>query len=300
MDSLNQISATRAWIGALRVHQWLKNLLIFIPLLAAHEVANLDLVYKSVVAFTIFCLLASAVYVLNDIKDIKEDQQHPDKKNRPFASGRLSINSGLTTASIMAVISVVVAYKWLGIDFMLVSVGYLLITTAYTYILRKYWILDVVTLAILYTIRIIAGGIATGLELTFWILAFSMFIFFSLAMVKRYAELLQMNSHGLEDSIFGRGYMKTDSNMIASMGSSSGYIAVAVLALYINDLSSSVLYKHPEVIWAACPVMLYWVTRIWMLAQRGMIHNDPLVFAINDTGSIIVGIVILSIFWMAT
>lgn len=299
-DSSNKISTVRVWSGALRVHQWPKNLLIFIPLLAAHEVTNLDLVIKAVAAFTIFCFLASAVYILNDIKDVNEDKLHPSKRNRPIASGNLSIQAGFSGALILIGISIGAAFGLLGLEFFLVTISYLLITTLYTYLLRRYWILDVVTLALLYTIRIIAGGVATSLELTFWILAFSMFIFFSLAMVKRFAELRQMSEQGLDNSIYGRGYIMEDTNMIASMGSASGYIAVAVLALYINDLSASELYRWPQLIWLACPVMLYWITRIWMLANRGLITNDPLVFALKDKGSLIVGTFVLVIFWMAT
>jgi len=299
-ESSNKISTVQVWFGALRVHQWPKNLLIFIPLLAAHEVTNLDLAIKTVAAFAIFCLLASAVYILNDIKDVYEDKLHPTKGNRPIASGNLSIHAGYISAAILIGISIGAAYSLLGLAFFLVTLSYLLITTIYTYLLRRYWILDVVTLALLYTIRIIAGGVSTGLELTFWILAFSMFIFFSLAMVKRFAELRHMSEQGLDNSIYGRGYIKEDMGMIASMGSASGYIAVAVMALYINDLSASVLYKWPQVIWLSCPVMLYWITRIWMLASRGLITNDPLVFALKDKGSLIVGIFVLVIFWVAT
>lgn len=288
------------WIKALRIHQWLKNFLIFVPLLAAHEVTNVDALFDSLIAFAFFCLLASSVYILNDINDASEDRKHPTKKDRPFASESLSSASGYTLAFLLIIFSVGVAYFTTNVLFVVVQVVYLVISLVYTYSIRKYWIIDVIVLALLYTIRIIAGGVATEIELTFWILAFSMFIFFSLAMVKRYIELADMSENGKDDAIYGRGYLKSDIPMIASMGSGSGYLAVAVMALYINDLGTSQLYSNPEYIWAACPVMLYWVTRIWMLAHRGLVKHDPLLFAIKDKGSIFAGSMLLMIFWLAT
>lgn len=288
------------WIKAFRIHQWVKNTLIFLPLLAAHEMTNVRVVLDAITAFVFFSILTSGVYVLNDINDRFEDSKHPLKRNRPFASGSLSPIYGYILATVFILGSISLCYYILGADIAVVMIIYFCITTAYTYAMRKYWIIDVIILALLYTIRIIVGGVATQIELTFWILAFSMFIFFSLAMVKRYVELSEMAENGEVDSIYGRGYLKSDMPIIASMGSGSGYLAVAVLALYINDLGASHLYSNSQYIWAACPVLLYWITRIWMLAHRGMIKHDPLLFAIRDMGSMVVGVILFSIFWMAT
>jgi len=180
-----------------------------------------------------------------------------------------------------------------------VLVGYYALTLAYSLALKRVVMVDVVTLALLYTVRIVAGTAVLGTALTFWLLAFSMFIFFSLALIKRYAELAAQRSKGISQQAPGRGYHSDDLEMIASLGAASGYISVLVLALYIQDIASAELYRSPQVIWLACPLLLFWVSRIWLLAHRGQMHDDPVVFAIRDRVSLAVGLLFALVIWLA-
>ncbi|MNZ30267.1 Decaprenyl-phosphate phosphoribosyltransferase [compost metagenome] len=292
-------TALKDWLKALRLHQWMKNLLIFVPLLAAHQVANPTLLWQGILAFLLFGLCASSVYLLNDLLDLANDRHHHSKRNRPFAAGRLSIKSGLIAFPVLLIAALAGAALLLPWQFAGVLVSYYVLTLAYSLWLKRLMTIDVIVLAMLYTIRIIAGAAAFSLPLTFWVLAFSMFIFLSLALVKRYAELSEARSKGHGEKARGRGYYPADLEMIASLGTSSGYLAVMVLALYIHEQSTRVLYSQPEVIWLACPLLLFWVTRVWMLTQRGKMHDDPVVFAIRDRVSQMVGVLFGLVFWVA-
>lgn len=289
----------RNWTKALRLHQWLKNLLIFVPLLAAHRMTELELVMQGILAFVFFGLCASSVYILNDLLDLDDDRRHPSKCNRPYAAGRLSIKSGLLAFPLLLLASFVGAYCLLPLAFVAVLAIYYVLTLGYSLILKRQMVVDVITLALLYTLRIIAGAAVFGVPLTFWMLGFSMFMFLSLALVKRYAELRQVRLRGGGGKAGGRGYYPGDLEMIASMGTASGYMAVMVLALYINDLNSAALYHRPEFIWPACPLLLFWISRVWMLTHRGQMHDDPVVFAIRDRASLIIGLLFGLIFWAA-
>jgi 4-hydroxybenzoate polyprenyltransferase/phosphoserine phosphatase len=289
----------RDWRKAMRLHQWLKNALIFVPLLASHRFTQFELMRDGVFAFFCFGLCASSVYILNDMLDLGDDRHHKTKCNRPFASGRLSIKAGLIAVPALLILAFGAALTLLPWQFSAVMAAYYMVTLAYSLKLKRLMAVDVIVLAMLYTARIIAGVAAFSLTLTFWILAFSMFIFLSLAMVKRYAELRDARVREVTTLARGRGYYPGDLDMIASLGASSGYLAVMVLALYIQDVKTTELYVTPHVIWLACPLLLFWVTRVWMLTHRGEMNEDPVVFAIRDRISQMIGAVFLLMFWIA-
>lgn len=287
------------WLKALRLHQWMKNMLIFVPLLAAHQILNTGLLWQGVLAFLFFSLCASSVYVLNDLLDLADDRHHHTKCNRAFAAGRLSIKSGLIVFPMLLIVAFSGAALLLPWQFAGVLLGYYILTLAYSLSLKRQMAVDVIVLAMLYTVRIIAGAVAFGLALTSWMLAFSMFMFLSLALVKRYAELRVARENGCKEKTLGRGYYPEDLEMIASLGAASGYLAVMVLALYIQDHATPELYTQPQIIWLACPLLLFWITRVWMLAHRGLMHDDPVVFAIRDRISVAVGALFGLVFWVA-
>lgn len=287
------------WVKALRLHQWLKNLLIFVPLLAAHKYAEWPLLLDATLAFLAFGLCASSVYILNDLLDLRDDRHHVRKKSRPFASGRLSIQSGLFAFPLLLIAAFGLGLWQLPIAFTLGLGCYYALTLAYSLWLKRRTVIDVVTLAALYTLRIIIGAIALGIPLSFWLLAFSMCIFLSLALVKRYAELFQVRTQSNGDKARGRSYFADDLSMIASLGAASGYMAVMVLALYINDIHTTQLYRHQQFFWLACPLLLTWITRVWMLAHRGTMNEDPVIFAVRDRVSLSIGAMIALVFWAA-
>lgn len=293
-------SAAKDWTQALRLHQWIKNLLVFVPLLAAHQAGHLPSLFAAVAAFLCFGLCASSVYILNDLLDLRDDRQHPRKRYRPFAAGRLSLHAGLASFPILILLAFALALWLLPLAFAVGLATYYALTLAYSLTLKRRMVIDVMTLAGLYTLRIIVGALATGIPLSFWLLAFSMFLFLSLAMVKRYTELQQARKRGSHGKAKGRGYYPGDLEMIASLGAASGYMAVMVLALYINDTRTAQLYRHPEVIWIACPLLLTWISRTWMLAHRGAMHDDPVVFAVSDRASQVIVALCALVLWAAT
>lgn len=288
----------RTWMKSLRPHQWLKNLLIFVPLLAAHKLTDPALIVSALLAFVAFGFCASSVYLLNDLLDLEDDRHHPTKRNRPLASGALPLAKGIGLAPLLLAAAFVLAAFWLPWQFVVVLLGYYALTLCYSLILKRLIMVDVVVLAMLYTIRIVAGSAAVGAHLTFWLLAFSMFIFLSLALVKRYAELYSMQARGAMETR-GRGYRATDLSLISSLGTASGYLAVLVLAMYIQDGATTNLYRRPEIIWLACPLLLYWVSRTWLIAHRGQMHDDPIVFAARDRVSLVVAALCGLVFWAA-
>ena len=273
-------SGVRIWMRALRLHQWLKNLLIFLPLLAAHMLFAPQAIERSVLAFLCFGLCASGVYLLNDLLDLESDRRHPRKRLRPFAAGTLSLVAGLIAAPLLALISFALAL-FLSPLFAAVLFGYYALTLAYSFMLKRIAMLDAIALGALYTMRIVAGAVAAEVVLSFWLMAFSMFLFLSLAMLKRYTELRGLRDAGQTEAS-GRGYAVDDLPLIESLGGSSGFLSVLVLALYINSTASEVLYRHPQILWMLCPLLLYWVSRAWLIAHRGAMHDDPVVFALVD------------------
>jgi 4-hydroxybenzoate polyprenyltransferase/phosphoserine phosphatase len=287
-------------IKALRVHQWAKNALLFVPLLASHRVLEWSLLWNGLVAFIAFGACASSVYLLNDLLDLPDDRQHPIKRNRPLAAGTLPILHSLFLIPVLLLGAVALALWQLPLLFSAVLAGYFVLTLAYSFWLKRIVMLDVVTLAMLYTVRVIAGAAAMALVATFWILAFCMFIFLSLAFVKRYTELHDARHKGVKDKSAGRGYYPADFELLASLGGASSYLSVLVLALYINEPASATLYRSPEWMWAACPLLLFWLSRVWLLAHRGQMHDDPIVFALRDRVSRWTGVGFLVVFALAT
>lgn len=289
----------RTLLKALRVHQWAKNTLIFVPLLASHRIFELPLLWNGLLAFVAFGACASSVYLLNDLLDLPDDRQHPTKCNRPLAAGTLPILHALFLIPGLLVAAFALALWQLPWQFAAVLAAYYLLTLAYSLWLKRVVMLDVVTLAMLYTVRVIAGAAAMALAATFWILAFCMFIFLSLAFVKRYTELHDARQKGKKDKSAGRGYYPADFELLASLGGASGYLSVLVLALYINEAASGTLYRSPEWMWAACPLLLFWLSRVWLLAHRGQMHDDPIVFALRDSVSRWIGLGLLVVFALA-
>ncbi len=288
----------KVWSKSLRLHQWLKNLLIFVPLLAGHMQGSPEQVVAALLAFLAFGCCASSVYLLNDLLDLEDDRHHPVKRKRPLASGALPLGWGLALFPVLLLVSFSIAGALLPLRFTAVLGGYYVLTLAYSAYFKRRVMVDVVVLASLYTTRIIAGSAAIGVQLSFWLLAFSMFIFLSLALVKRYAELHLMKERGLVKSR-GRGYISSDLPLISSLGAASGYLAVLVLALYIQDPKTAMLYRDPQVIWLACPLLLYWVSRTWIITHRGLMHDDPIVFAARDKTSLAVAALCGLVFWLA-
>ncbi len=282
---------------ALRVHQWAKNVLVFVPVLASHQLTNGRLMLQAGLAFLSFSLCASSVYIVNDCLDLESDRRHPRKRNRPFASGNLSIPFGLVLAAACLVGGVLLAFA-LPQLFLIVLAGYLVLTTGYSFYLKQFVLLDVIVLAQLYTVRVYGGGAATGVEPSHWLLTFSLFLFLSLALVKRFTELRLM-SQVEGKGLHGRGYWVTDMEHISSIGTASGLLAVLVLALYISSKDVLLLYTHADVLWLVCPVMLYWITRVWMLAYRNRMDDDPVVFAVKDPKSYAMAVIIAAILFFA-
>ena len=273
----------RAWLKALRVHQWIKNILVFLPLLASHRVLDPVALSDTAIAFLCFGLCASSVYLTNDLLDLSADRQHHRKRNRPFAAGMLPLASGPVVAVALLISGLALAWQISHI-FLGVLGSYFILTTAYSIRLKRVMMLDVVVLAMLYTTRILAGAAALNTKPSFWLLAFSMFIFLSLAMIKRYTELLTAQKAG-KVKASGRGYDVEDIPLIQSLGGSSGYLAVLVLALYIDSTAGEALYRHPHYLWMLCPLLLYWISRTWAIAHRGIMHDDPVIFAVMDNVS---------------
>lgn len=277
-------------IAALRPQHWLKNGLLFLPLLLAHEVADLDRLLAAVLAFVAFSLAASAVYVINDAVDVEADRAHPDKRRRPFASGRLPVAFAPVLAGGLLAASLALSTVALPVAFTLLLVGYLATTSLYTAALKRVPILDVITLAGLYALRLLAGGTATGVPVSEWLMVFSIFLFTSLAFCKRYSELLRVaGSDGAPPR--GRGYEVVDIGLVETVGPTSGLLAVLVLALYLSSEQVQVLYRRVHLLWALIPLLLYWVIRLWFLARRGARLEDPVVFAATDRISLAVAAV---------
>ncbi|MCR8714947.1 UbiA family prenyltransferase [Stenotrophomonas indicatrix] len=280
------------WVKALRVYQWLKNLLVLVPLLTAHRFFDIGSIIDAGVAFLAFGLCASGVYLLNDLLDLTPDRMHPRKRRRPFAAGTLPLLHGLLVAPLITLAGFALALLC-SPAFAGVLLCYYVMTLSYSLKLKRIVMIDVVMLAALYTVRIIGGAVAIHSELSFWLLAFSMFVFLSLAMLKRYTELASALANGKEMAI-GRGYSVADLPLVQSLGAAAGYIGVLVFALYINSPESLELYRSPKLLWLLCPILLYWISRMWIVSHRGDMHDDPIVFAAMDRSSqIVIGLCVL-------
>jgi 4-hydroxybenzoate polyprenyltransferase len=284
-------STIKELIRSLRLHQWLKNFLLFVPFFAAHQSIDAHIFVTLFLSFCSFGLCASSVYILNDIVDLESDRKHPSKSGRPFAAGSISILNGLFMLPLLITVGLYLA-SYVNNNFLYWLIFYFGLTCLYTFSLKKIIIIDCLTLAMLYTIRIISGTEALDLPISFWLLAFSVFLFLSLAFVKRYTEL-NLNFLDSGKKAYGRGYYQTDASLIQYMGITSGYSSVLVLSLYLNSDAVQRLYKFPEVVWGAVPIMLFWVSWMWINAHRGRMHDDPLIFAVKDPISQLAGLIFL-------
>jgi 4-hydroxybenzoate polyprenyltransferase len=275
-----QAATLADYAGAMRLHHWLKNLLLFAPLVAAHQVTDGALLAQAALAFLAFSLCASGVYLLNDLMDLAADRRHPRKRERPIPSGRVSLSLALVGLAVLlgASLGLSLLLPW---SFVAVVGVYLVLNLGYSLRLKAVPILDVLILAGLYTLRIIAGSVATAVWPSTWLLAFAMFLFLSLALVKRYAELVAMRAvDGAQAR--ARGYLLDDAELLSSLGGGAGYLSVLVLALYIDSATGRALYDRPQALWAVCVLLLYWISYLWLMAHRKRMDDDPLVFAMRD------------------
>jgi 4-hydroxybenzoate polyprenyltransferase/phosphoserine phosphatase len=291
--------AWKAMLKAMRLHQWMKNMLVFVPLMAAHQYADVQRDVLALLAFVVFSLTASSVYLLNDLVDVQDDRHHARKRHRPFASGALNLVTGWLAWPVLLGVAAVLSMLYMPFMFTASLGVYFVLTVAYSLYLKQLAVVDVLTLAGLYTLRLIAGAAAVGVAASFWLLLFSMFIFLSLALIKRYSELKVARDAGKTGALRGRGYEPDDLELVSSLGGSAGFIAVLVLALYIQDGQAANLYATPQIIWLACPVMLFWISRAWLIAHRGRMHDDPIVFALKDKVSWGVGAFMVAVLALA-
>ncbi|MGL4637930.1 MAG: UbiA family prenyltransferase [Beijerinckiaceae bacterium] len=284
---------------ALRLHQWTKNVLVFVPLLMSHQVFFAEPLINTLLAFICFGLVASSIYLMNDIMDLRQDRRHPSKQRRPFASGALPVSAGLLMIPLLIGSALLISI-WLPKMFSLVLAAYVTLNLGYTFYLKRKLLVDVLALSGAYTLRILAGNAAGPIELSNWLLAFSMFLFLSLALVKRYVELDTVETDDPDAKRFmGRGYRRTDLDMLSQLGVASGFAAVIVLALFVEGAGKSGLYKHRELIWLVCPIVLYVIGRIWVLAKRRELPDDPIMFLIRDWRSHLMAAIVAFIFIMA-
>jgi 4-hydroxybenzoate polyprenyltransferase/phosphoserine phosphatase len=292
--TLGKQSSLSDYAKALRVHQWSKNMLVFVPTVMAHKLSAQHLL-PALTAFFSFCFCASSAYLLNDWFDIDHDRQHPEKQHRTLASAKLSMVRSLQLVPLLLVMSAGLA-ALLPKPFLMTLTAYYALTLAYSLWLKHTVLIDVITLACLYGIRIIAGA-ALGIPLSEWLVAFSFFLFLSLAMVKRCAELINCASEGKDKPAGGRGYILNDIPAVFSMATASGYVAVLVLAFYIQNPEVSALYTYPRHLWGACLILTYWISRVLLLTSRGEMHEDPVIFAMTDRVSLTCGVALATLIW---
>lgn len=301
----------KSWLKAIRLHQWAKNTLIFVPVLLAHA-WSLATLTAALIAFVSFGLCASATYIINDLLDIEADRRHPRKRRRPFAAGDLSAITGVGAVVLMLAASVAIALTLprvfaamggthgpgLAISFFDWLLIYTATTLTYSFYLKRKLLLDVFVLSGLYTVRILAGSAATGVSVSPWLAGFSVFFFLSLAFVKRFSELegLRESGKGITN---GRGYFVSDLEQLRALGTGSAYAAVVVMTMYISNPETGVLYAHTTRLWLVVPVLLLWLSQVWMLASRGEMHDDPVVWACTDRRSLLLGVVMAVVIWWA-
>lgn len=280
----------------LRTRQWLKNILLFVPLIAAHRVTEVERLADATIGFVAFSLAASSVYVTNDLLDIEADRQHPLKRHRPFAAGTIAPLWGIVAAPLLLAGSVVLSF-WLPPRFLGLLGLYLVLTLLYSFWLKRVVLVDILLLSILYAIRIFAGAAAIVVPVSSWLTAFALFFFLGLACVKRFVELARLPAN---TPAAGRGYVKRDHELIAQLGLISGLLSVVILALYISSPEIHALYQSPLLLWLIIPLLVFWISRIWFLAHRGEIDEDPTTFALKDTVSYVVGGAVLITVLIAT
>ncbi len=285
-------SRSKTFLKAIRVHQWAKNVLIFVPLLLAHAL-RLPLILDAILAFLCFSFCASATYIVNDLLDIEADRRHPKKRLRPFAAGDLQVSTGVAIIAALLIAGLLGAI-FLPREFLGWLALYLVVSLSYSLALKRIVLVDVLLLSGLYTVRMLAGGAATGTTISTWLAGFSVFLFFSLAMVKRFSEMQNLRERGNVPSN-GRGYLVADIEQLRSFGTASGYAAVVVFSLYISGSDVTNLYAHPVRMWLIVPLMLLWISRVWLLASRGEMNEDPVIFALTDRMSLLIGLAVVVI-----
>jgi len=288
----------KAWIKLLRVHQWAKNALVFVSLLTAQRFDAISLA-QAAGALLAFSFAASAVYILNDLVDLDSDRKHPSKKRRPLAAGTVPILAAIPVAFAIVLAAFAVAMI-ISPAFAAVLCVYLALTTAYTFVLKRKMLVDVIVLASLYTLRVIGGAVAISVPVSEWLLVFSMFIFTSLALIKRYIELTARLDSELPDAT-NRNYRKMDLDIVAALAAGSGFNAVTVFALYVSSDNVRHFYHHPQLLWLACPILMYWLSRSLLMAHRRLVEDDPIVFALRDWNSWLafglIGAIMLAAAW---
>ena len=281
---------------ALRLHQWAKNLLVFLPFLLAHSFRAASAL-TALVAFFCFSLTASATYIFNDLLDLEQDRAHLNKRNRAFAAGDLSVPAGVCISLLLAAVALIAA-AYLPRTFLAYLLLYLVTTLTYSFALKRIVLVDVVILSSLYTIRMLAGAAATRTPISPWLAAFSVFLFLSLAMVKRFSELQNLHARGVTPTN-GRGYLLSDTEQLRSFGTSSAYASIVIFALYINGHDVVALYHHASRMWLITPLLILWISRVWLLASRGELDEDPVVFALTDRMSLLLGLGVLLVAYSA-
>ncbi|HYK37162.1 UbiA family prenyltransferase [Alloacidobacterium sp.] len=285
-------SRRKSLLKAIRLHQWAKNVLIFVPLLLAHAL-KLQLILDAIFGFFCFSFCASATYIVNDLLDIENDRRHATKRLRPFAAGDLQASTGIIMVIILLAAGLLGTY-FLPDKFLAWLSLYIVVTLSYSLALKKVALVDVIVLSGLYTVRILAGGAATATPISTWLAGFSVFLFFSLALVKRFSEMQNLRERGHVPSN-GRGYLVADIEQLRSFGTASGYAAIVVFSLYISGSNVAKLYHHPVRMWLIVPFMLLWISRVWLLASRGEMHEDPVIFAVTDRMSLLIGLAVVAI-----
>ena len=288
------------WLKLIRVHQWAKNLIIFVPLVTAHQFFNPSYLAASLAAFFSLSFVASATYILNDLIDLDHDRAHKTKKHRPLASGAVVIPSGVALGVLIFVAGVLIA-AFLPITFWLCLAIYVAATLSYSFYLKKVALIDAILLAGLYTLRLLIGHAATGVPISVWLLAFSIFLFFSLALVKRFVEISESKAIAVHSApIRGRGYCAEDYWLVGALGVACGALSVLVLILYVNSPEVRILYSSPILLMLLAPIFLYWIGRVWLLAARGRMNEDPVLFALRDKASYAVGLATIMVIFFAS
>ena len=295
MSAIHRIAPV---LNAVRIRQWPKNLLVFLPLIASHQITHLPLVGTGVIAFVTFSMAASAGYLFNDLRDVGADRAHPTRRSRPLAAGTIRASVAWGLIPVLLGSSLVVTWWSMSDLFLVALVSYITASAAYSLFLKPIPVLDVIVLTGLYCVRIVAGGFATDSFVSSWLLALSFFLFLSLALLKRYVELRELQASG-EKKMTGRGYSLDDADVLRSAGVASGYLSVFLLSLYIGSDQARSLYESPSMLWLRGPVMIYWITRVWLLAHRGVIRDDPAVFASRDRVTYVVAGFTLAILFAA-
>lgn len=292
--------ALPAMLRAMRPHHWAKNGLVFVPILLNHDVFDPKALFYGLIAFISFSLMASSIYLLNDIIDVEADRRHPTKCKRPLAAGEITKGQAYAMVPGLMLASLGVTALLPRPKLYLIAWGaYLVLALAYLFFLKRKLLVDVLGLAALHTLRIIAGNMAAAIPVSSWLLAFSMFLFLSLALMKRYAELrITQDQSGLKKA--GRGYHAEDIEALSQLGMASGCTCALIMALYVDSAAVKELYRYPQVIWLVCPIILYQMARMWFLARRGQMPDDPLVFMIRDWRSQLMGLVVVAIMLAAT